>query len=77
MRVTERTRSADLLHNIQSASERISVIYNKMASQQVVSVPSDDPSRTASIMRISAYLSALEQTGSSFKEVQAFTGMAA
>jgi len=75
MRVTERARAADLLQNIQGASERISVIYNKMASQQVVSVPSDDPSRTASIMRISAYLRALEQTGSSLKEVQAFAGM--
>ena len=76
MRVTERSRTADLLRNIQDTSERIGAMFNKMASQQAVSVPSDDPSRTASIMRISAYLSALEQTGDSLHEVQGFLGMA-
>jgi len=76
MRVTERARTTDLLRNIQDASERIGALYNKMASQQTVSVPSDDPSRTASIMRISAYLTTLEQTGSSLNQVQAFLGMA-
>ena len=76
MRVTERARTTDLLRNIQDASERIGALYNKMASQQAVSVPSDDPSRTASIMRISAYLTTLEQTGSSLNQVQAFLGMA-
>lgn len=76
MRVTERTRIDDLLANIQGSAERISTLYNKMATQQAVSVPSDDPSRTGSIMRVSAYLSTLNQSKASLQEADAFVGMA-
>jgi len=72
MRVTESLRSYDLMNNLQTASQRLSGLYEKMATQKKVNVPSDDPARAGSIMRMSSYVKNLEQNQESIQSAELF-----
>jgi len=76
MRVTERARAADLLRNIQIASGNMSKLFNQIATQKEVVVPSDAPSRTGTIMRLTAYLETLTQNSESAAVAQSFADVA-
>ena len=72
MRVTESLRSYNLMNNLQTTSQRLSSLYEKMATQKEVNVPSDDPARAGSIMRMSSYIKNLEQNQESIKLAELF-----
>jgi len=72
MRVTEEMRTGNLLRNITSHSERLSRLYEKLATQQEVTRPSDNPVATSSIMRLDAHLKALGETTKAIDAAQGF-----
>lgn len=72
MRITERSRTAMLLRNLQTASTNMSRLYDKLATQKEVNLPSDSPSATGTIMRMNAYIDALEQTRDAVSTAQSF-----
>jgi len=72
MRVTESLRFQSLQQNLQSASAKLSGLYEQMATQQSVSRPSDDPVKTAAIMRLNSALNAFKQNNDSMKNAQTF-----
>jgi len=72
MRVTEGMRTDEMLRNIGTHSERLSRIYDRLATQQEVTRPSDDPVAAGSIMRISAHVQALEQTSEAVSVAETF-----
>ena len=76
MRVTESSRMHDLVRSVQDRSEAMSKLYNKLATQKEVAVPSDDPAKTGTIMRMTAYVESLEQNKESVQTAQSFMGAA-
>jgi len=72
MRVTEGMRTDEMLRSIGTYSERLSRIYDRLATQQKVTRPSDDPVAAGSIMRISAHVQALEQTSEAVSVAETF-----
>jgi len=77
MRVTEISRMDDLLSNIQTSSEKIGNLYDTMATQKQVNVPSDNPPATGTIMRMSAYIETLTQNKEAISTAQSMANMAA
>jgi len=51
-------------------------LYNQMATQQEVTVPSDSPSKTGTIMRMTAYIQSLDQNKESIVSAQSFLDIA-
>jgi len=72
MRITENLRMQTLLRNIQNNSAQLSKLYDKIATQKEVVVPSDDPASTATIMRMTAYIETLNQHKDSIATAQSF-----
>jgi flagellar hook-associated protein 3 FlgL len=72
MRVTDQARTDALIRNLHMRSGRLSSLYEKLATQQEVVRPSDDPIAADSIMRITSQISALEQGRDSMSYAQTF-----
>lgn len=72
MRMTESLRQHDLLRNIQNSAWQLGRVYEKLATQRDINRPSDDPGKTGTLIRTSAYVEALEQESRSIERAITF-----
>lgn len=72
MRVTDQARTNALIRSLNARSTKLGSLYEKMATQQEVIRPSDDPVRSDSVMRLTSQISSLEQNRESIAYAQMF-----